>query len=519
MSWQPEIDELQRRHTMAEAMGGPEGIARQRLRGKLTVRERLALLVDEGSFQEQGKLQGFAKYDDDGRLTGFLPTSHVKGIGKVNGRRVYITGSDFTIRGGSARSDDGGVDMGHGHPNANELLLPTVHLLDAAGGSVEEFSELGRTYIPDGGQFEAYCKIVNVAPVASAVLGPTAGGAEPIPPLSHFSVMAKGTGQVFPGGPPVVKAALGLEIDKEVLGGWKIHTRISGVVDNAAEDEEDAIDQVKRFLSYMPDNVYGMPPRGDTSDDPQRRDERLLDLIPHDKRRPYDSRVIIEAVFDTVSFFEISPTYGASRIVGLARANGYPVGVMMNNVNRRGGSMDVAAAEKSSRLVQLCDTFHLPMIVLMDDPGFLVGPESEKQGIERAGARLVYSIVASKMPWLSFVCRQSFGLAGSLQFRPGPHLFRRYAWVSGHWGSMHIDGGTDAAFRRVIAEAPDPDAKRAEIEEGFRRISSPFRTAEATGLDLIDPRDTRAILCDFVEMAQGVIKTQLGPGVGPTWRP
>ena len=159
------------------------------------------------------------------------------------------------------------------------------------------------------------------------------------------------------------------------------------------------------------------------------------------------------------------------------------------------------------------------MVVLMDDPGFMVGPESEMNGIERSGARLLYSIVQSKMPWISFICRQSFGLAGSLQFRPGPHMFRRYAWVSGHWGSMHIEGGTSAAFRRVIEAADDPEAKRLEIENSFQRIASPFRTAEASGLDLIDPRDTRAIMCDFVDMAQGVIKTQLGPGIGPTYRP
>ena len=523
MVWQPEVDELERRHAMAEEMGGPEGVERQHSRGKLTIRERLKLLVDPGSFRQMGKLQGAGEYDDEGNLVGFTPLGSVKGVAKVNGRRVYVSGQDFTIRGGSAggkaRSDDGGVDIGHGHPGATELLLPTVNLLDGAGGSVQEYSDLGRTYIPDGEFFEWISNIVSLAPVASAVLGPAAGGLAPFPPMSHFSVIAKGTGQVFPGGPPVVKAALGIDMDKEELGGWRVHTRISGVVDNAAENEQDAIDQVKRFLSYMPDNVYEMPPRAEPTDDPQRRDERLLSLIPRDTRKPYDSYGIIEGVFDQGSFFEIAPDYGGSRIIGLARADGYPVGLMTNNPKRKGGSMDVAAAEKSTRLVQICDTFHIPMVVLMDEPGFHVGLESEKQGIERAGARLVHAICQSKMPWISFLTRRTFGLAGTLQYRPGPHLFRRYAWVSGRWGSMHIEGGTDAAFRRVIAEAPDPDAKRRELEDGLRKFSSPFRTSEASGLDLIDPRETRAILCDFVEMAQGVIKTQLGPGCGPTFRP
>ena len=519
MSWQQEIDELARRHALKEQMGGDYGITRQHSQGKLTVRERIALLADPGSFDELGKLQGRGTYDERGELVSFTPVSSVRGLARVNGRRVYVRGQDFTVRGGSARTDDGGVDIGHGHPGPAELQLPLVNLIDGAGGSVTEFSDLGRTYIPDGGQFEDYCKILSVSPVVSAVLGPAAGGLAPIPPLSHFSVIARGTGQVFPGGPPVVKAALGLEIDKEDLGGHAVHTRISGVVDNVAEDEPAAIEQVKQFLSYLPDNVWEMPPRGDTSDDPNRRDERLLSLIPRNKRRPYDVRVILEGVLDQGSFFEIAPDYGTSRIVGLGRAHGYPVGVMTNNPYQRGGSMDVAAAEKSTRLVQLCDTFHIPMVVLMDDPGFLVGPMSEEQGIERSGSRLVHAIIHSKMPWISFICRQSFGLAGSLQYRPGPHLYRRFAWVSGHWGSMHIEGGTSAAFRRVIAEADDPEAKRLELEETFQRIASPFRTAEASGLDLIDPRETRARLCDFVELAQGVIKTQLGPGSGPTWRP
>ena len=354
MSWQQEIEELARRHALKEAMGGPSGIERQHSQGKLTVRERIELLADPGSFDEMGKLQGSATYDERGELASFTPVSRVRGLAKVNGRRVYVTGQDFTIRGGSARTDDGGVDIGHGHPSPMELRLPTVNLIDGAGGSVTEFSDLGRTYIPDGAFFGEFCKILNVAPVASAVLGPAAGGLAPIPCLSHFSVIAKGTGQVFPGGPPVVKAALGLDIDKEDLGGHAVHTRLSGVVDNVAENEPDAIEQVKQFLGYLPDNVWEMPPRGDTSDDPTRRDERLLSLIPRNKRRPYDARVILEGVLDKDSFFEIAPDYGTSRIVGLGRAHGYPVGVMTNNPYHRGGSMDVAAAEKSTRLVQLC---------------------------------------------------------------------------------------------------------------------------------------------------------------------
>ena len=519
MVWQPEVDEIKKRYELAEKMGGEKGIAFQHGRGKLTIRERIDALADPGSFEQWGKLEGSATYDENNELVDFIPSASVSGLCRINGRSVYLTGQDFTVRGGSASAHGSALDAGHNHPTPNEMRLPTVNLVDGAGGSVTGFSDLGRTYIPDGAFFGPLSEILTIAPVASAIVGPAAGGLAPMPCLCHFSVIVKGTGQVFPGGPPVVKAALGYDIDKDELGGYQINTRISGVVNNAADTEEDAFGQIRRFLSYMPDNVWEMPPRIESDDDPKRRDERMLSIIPREKRKIYDPYVILEGVFDQDSFFEISPDFGKSRITGLARANGYPVGVMINNSKYLGGSMDVAAAEKSIRLIQLCDTFHLPFVFLMDEPGFYVGIDSEKQGIERAGTRLVYATCMSKMPMISFLIRQVYGLAGSLQYRPGKGLYRRYAWPSGHWGSMHIEGGTSAAFRRIIAAAPDPEAKREELEQEFQALASPFRTAEAVGLDLIDPRDTRALMCEFVEMAQRVIKTQLGPGSGPTYWP
>ena len=519
MSWEKEVEEIKFRHSLADELGGFEGIARQRKRGKLTIRERIDALIDEGSFQQMGKLAGHASYDDEGELAGFVPSASRSGLCRINGRRVYVGGQDFTVRGGSASAAGGAIDAGHNHPTPLSMRVPTVNLIDGVGGSVEGFEQLGRTYIPDGAFFGPLSEILTIAPVATAILGPAAGGLAPMPCLSHFSVMVKGIGQVFPGGPPVVKAALGYDIDKEELGGYKIHTRISGVVNNAADTEEEAFEQIRRFLSYLPDNVWKMAPREEPADDPHRRDERLLSIIPREKRKSYDHSVILDGVLDEDSFFEISPDFGRSRITGLARANGYPVGVMINNNRRLGGAMDVDAAEKSVRLIQLCDTFHLPLVFLMDEPGFLVGIESEKRAIERAGTRLVYATAMSKMPMISFIIRQAYGLAGSLQYRPGSGLYRRYAWPSGHWGSMHIEGGTSAAFRRIIEAAPDPDAKRQEIEQRLQRYASPFKTAEAVGLDLIDPRDTRLLLCEFVEMAQDVIRTQLGPGSGPTYWP
>jgi acetyl-CoA carboxylase carboxyltransferase component len=224
----------------------------------------------------------------------------------------------------------------------------------------------------------------------------------------------------------------------------------------------------------------------------------------------YEPRSIIEAVVDQASFFEIAPLYGRARVTGLARLNGYPVGVMANDPRQRGGSTDVAAGNKVMRLIQLCNTFHLPLVSIADEPGFMVGLESEKQGIERAGARLVATTTMSWMPWLTVVVGKLYGVAGQCQHRPSG-MFRRYAWPSANWGSMHIAGGAAAAYRREIEAAADPEKKRTEIEARLNALASPFLTAEATGQDIIDPRDTRLLACEFAEDAQRVLATQLGP--------
>jgi acetyl-CoA carboxylase carboxyltransferase component len=326
--------------------------------------------------------------------------------------------------------------------------------------------------------------------------------------------MVKGISQVFPGGPPVVKAALGYDVTKEELGDDRIHIGISGVVDNLANTEEEAFEIIRTFLSYLPSNVNEMAPRTEPTDDPERREEDLLSAIPRDPRMTYDSHKIINDVVDKDSFFEIAPKYGRARITGLARINGYPVGIMANNTKIFGGTTDVDAGEKVIRLIRLCDTFHLPMITLTDEPGFMVGIDSEKRGIERAGARLVMVTCDSRMPWAQVVMGRMYGVAGQSHHRPSG-MYKRWAWPSARWGSMHIQGGASAAYAREIRESDDPAAKTAEIEARLQAIASPFRTAEATGQDIIDPRDTRVVLVEFVEEAQRVLATQLGPNPNP----
>jgi methylmalonyl-CoA decarboxylase subunit alpha len=518
MTWSSELDELSRRQEFAEQMGGAEGIERQHRNGKLTVRERLPLLADPGSFQQFNSLRGEARYDDAGGLVGVLPDGKVEGMCRVEGRKVVVTAGDFTVRGGSASGQTGGLGTElTATERALQWRLPLVRLLDAAGGSVRSFETLGRTYLPDANSFtHVDIKLLSTAPVVSAVLGAAAGIGALHTSLAHWNVMVRDTGQVFPGGPPVVKAALGEEVTKEDLGGWHIHTRVSGVVDNLADDEEDAFRQIRQFLSYLPSSVDEMAPRGEPADPPDRREEALAALVPRDPRKVHDARRLIELVVDRGSFFPIAPGYGRARITGLARVDGYPVGVMANDPMFHGGATDVAAGSKALRLLQLCDMFHLPLVDFADEPGLMVGLDSERAGIERAGARLVCATCDSRMPWVTFVIRRLYGVGGQTHHRASG-MFRRYAWPSSNWGSMHIAGGVSAAYRREIEAAPDPDAKRAEIEARLQAVASPFRTAEATGQDIIDPRDTRPLLVDFVHDAQRILARQLGPPPVPYW--
>lgn len=518
MPWEKELAELKRRQELALKMGGDEQVKRQHEHGKLTARERIDLLADEGTFREFGILSGGGIYDGQ-ELVSFTPKGEVHGFLSLDGRDAIVAAGDFTVRGGAATRGSGGglgLEMGPSR-RALEWRVPYIRLLDASGGSVASFADIGRTYLPDGNSWSWIdVELLQTVPVVSAVMGSVAGLPAVNACISHFNVMVRGTSQLFPGGPPVVKAALGLDINKEELGGADIHTRLSGVVDNVAETEEDALAQVRAFLSYLPLSVDELPPRAEARP-PKAEPEALRSVVSENRRQAFDVFALLRSVVDEDSFFEIAPEYGTSRVTGLARVNGYPVGVMANNPRRFGGATDVTAGEKVIRLIQLCDEFHLPLVSFADEPGFFVGPDSERAGIERAGARMVWATCSSRMPWITFVVGRLFGVAGQCHHRPSG-MFRRYAWPSARWGSMHIEGGASAAYRRVIEAADDPEAKRQEIEAELQALASPFRTAEATAQDIIDPASTRELLAQFVSDAQRVLTTQLGRPVVP-YRP
>ncbi len=510
--WDKEIKELERRKALALRMGGEENVARQHGLGRMTVRERIEALTDRGSFMERGILSGVPVYDDKQGLVDLTPCPFIMGIARIDGRRVAIHGDDFTVKGASVGRMYK-AKRGYFAKMARSLRLPIVRLVEGAGGSIKEILDIGYTELPSGNdegtQNEA--EAMSEIPVVSAGFGAIAGLGALFMVKSHFSVMVRHQAQVFVGGPPLVKSATGEEVTKEELGGYMVHTRMSGVVDNEAADEKDALGQVRTFLSYLPSNVWEMPGRDNrTPDAPDRREEALLSLVPRDEKRPYHMREILRLILDRDSLFEIGKYHGRSQITALARINGYPVGVLANDPRFLGGSFNYDVAEKYQRFIDMCDTFHLPIVNFSDQPGFMIGKKSEEQGLIRKGVRASFALVQATVPVAVIYIRKCFGVAGAAQ-KTGLRLSWQYAWPSAVWGNIPVEGGVYAAHRAEIEEADDSEAFLEELHARYRSISSPFRTAEAFGIeDIIDPRETRPLLCEWVEMAYNVEKDRLG---------
>jgi acetyl-CoA carboxylase carboxyltransferase component len=512
MTWEPELEELDRRRELAHRMGGEERVARQHASGRLTVRERVARLVDEGTFHETGELAGLGEYGDDGELTGFLPANMVVGQGRVEGRRTVVQADDFTVRGGAA---DAAIwqKMVWAERAAHDLRQPLIRLVDGTGGggSVKSLETMGFTYVPFVPGFELMGANLARVPVVAAALGPCAGLGAARVVASHFSVIVRDTAQLFVAGPPVVAAAMGEAPDKQQLGGARTQTQ-AGAVDNEAVDEDDALAQLKRFLSYLPDNAWELPPIVASTDPADRREEELLSIVPRDPRKPYKMRRVLDAVFDRGSVFELGGRYGRSLITALARLDGRPVGVLASDPNHYAGGLTADASEKLTRFVDLCDTFRLPVANLVDQPGFVIGTASERAGTIRRGTRALVATYQATVPWVSVLVRKVYGVAGAGH---GDHsrLNLRYAWPSGDWGSLPIAGGLMAAYRRELEAAQDPEALYREIEARLNAVRSPFRTAERFGVEeIIDPRDTRGLLCDWAARAHELVAHERGDG-------
>ncbi|AGW93950.1 acyl-CoA carboxylase subunit beta [Cupriavidus sp. DF5525] len=506
MTWQPEIDELAYRRRLAARMGGEDKVGRHKAAGKLTVRERIDEISDPGSFREVGGLTGSGRYDSNGRLVDLVPSNLVMGRAQVGGRPVVLVGDDFTVRGGA---NDGamGDKLIHGEKMAHDLRLPMIRLVDGTGGggSVRNIEIKGHTLIPTMKVWQHVVENMSVVPVVSLALGSVAGMGAARVAASHYSVMVKETSQLFNEGPSVV-ARLGQNLTKNELGGSQIHTR-NGVVDDEVATEQEAFERARRFLSYLPGSVHELPPRIEPADDPARRDQWLLSAIPRDSRATYKIRPIVQALVDADSFFEIGMNWGCAIITGMARLDGWPVAVIASDPSFHGGGWDSESAEKFTRFVDMAQAFHLPVVNLVDIAGFQIGLEAERAGTMRYGVRALAAVYQSTVPWCSVILRRAYGVAAAGHQHMGRFNFR-YAWPSANWGSLPIEGGLEVAYKAEIEGADDPVQKHAEIEQRVRSLTSPFRSAEAFVIeDIIDPRDTRTLLCEFANLAAPLRET------------
>lgn len=510
MSWENEVKELERRRHLAKQQGGKEGIAKQHAKGRLTIRERIDTLLDPNSFREHGQATASPVYDDHDEIIEYAPANYIVGFGKIDQRRIVVGGEDFTLKGGSPNAA-GLRKSVYAEHLAVQYKVPLIRMLEGGGGSVKGSAKKGGTVgepVFTEPRFKIIADAMSEVPVVSGAMGAVAGFPAGRLVASHFSVMTKHTAQVLIGGPALVERALGVSLTKDELGGAQVHAS-SGVIDNLAEDEHDAFAQIKKFLSFLPSSVHERTPRYECHDSVDRMEQDLLTAVPRDSNAGFDMRAIVEMIVDQESFFEMGKDFGPSQICGLAQLNGQPVGILANDCMVYAGAMTAEAAQKYRRFVEMCDTFHVPIVNFVDQPGFMIGPESEAQGTIRYGMAAVCAASQSTIPWAVIQVHKGFGVATAAHYAPGNYVL---AWPSVESGALPLEGGVAVAFHREIASAENPEAKRRELEERIREARSPFPRAESFAVhELIDPRETRPMLCEWIDWIQPQLDNLVGP--------
>jgi acetyl-CoA carboxylase carboxyltransferase component len=496
------------REMRARAMlgGGARRIEQQHARGKLTARERLALLLDEGSFQEFGALATHnvvefgldqQRFPGDGIVTGF---------GKINGRRVAVFAQDFTVLGGSfsevqsqkiCRIQDLAVESG----------IPLVGLNDSGGARIQEGVRSLAAY---GEVFVRNVLASGVIPQISVILGPCAGGAVYSPALTDFVVMAAGS-YMFLTGPDVIKAITGENVTAQTLGGAEVHTSRSGVAHLDTVDERSAIEMVKRLLGYLPQNNNEDPPQIQPYDPRDRMDESLNTLIPRRENEPYDMRDVIGSVFDHDSFLEIHPNFAPNAVVGFARMDGYSVGVVANQPAYMSGALNIDASDKISRFIRTCDAYNIPLVTFVDTPGFLPGTDQEYGGVIRHGAKIIYAYCESTVPKISVVTRKAMGGAYVAMSSKQMRNDLAFAWPTAQIAVMGAEPAVRVLYRDEVKAAADPAAKERELLAYYReKFFNPYRAADVGQIDeVIEPRETRPRLIRALEILR--TKVQQNP--------
>ncbi|MBH0245622.1 acyl-CoA carboxylase subunit beta [Streptomyces cavourensis] len=479
---------------------GPDPLAteRQHAKGKLTARERIDLLLDEGTFTEVEPLRRH-------RATGFgleakrpYTDGVITGWGTVHGRTVFLYAHDFRIFGGA---------LGEAHAAKIHKIMdmalaagaPLVSLNDGAGARIQEGVSALAGY---GGIFLRNTKASGVIPQISVMLGPCAGGAAYSPALTDFVFMVRGIAQMFITGPDVVRSVTGEEITQDGLGGADTHSAVSGVAHVAYDDVRACMEDVRHLLSLLPSNNRDLPPAAPVTDPVDRPTDRLLELVPDDPQRVYDIRAVIEEIVDDGDSFEVHPAWATNVVCALARMGGEVVGIVANQPASSAGVLDIDASEKAARFVQFCDAFNIPLVTLVDVPGFLPGVDQEHNGIIRRGAKLLYAYCNATVPRISLVLRKAYGGAYIVMDSRSIGTDLALAWPSNEIAVMGAEGAANVIFRREINAADDPDAVRQQKIKEYRvELMHPYYAAER-GLvdDVIDPRQTRRIIIRSLAM-------------------
>lgn len=492
------VERLNKLNAQAELGGGEARIERQHDAGKYTARERIDLLLDPGTFVELDKLKTH-RCTDFGMEGKKIPGDGVvTGYGKVDGRTVYVFSQDFTVFGGSL-SGAYAEKICKIMELATKVGSPVIGLNDSGGARIQEGVQSLAGYADI---FHQNVRASGVVPQLSAILGPCAGGAVYSPAITDFIFMVQDTSYMFITGPEVVKTVTSQEVTKQELGGAQVHSEKSGVSHFECATEDECIARVRELLSFLPSNNAEDPPFVATEDDANRRDEKLNDIVPANPSKPYDMTDIIGSVVDDEYFFEVQSEFARNIVVGFARLGGHSVGIVGNQPNALAGCLDIDASLKAARFVRFCDSFNIPLITLVDVPGFLPGVDQEYGGIIKHGAKLLYAYSEATVPKITLITRKAYG--GAYDVMSSKHIGAdiNLAYPTAEIAVMGPAGAIDIVFRKELAAADDPVAKKDELVENYREtFANPFKAAELGYIDaIIDPVDTRPRLIDSLEM-------------------
>lgn len=504
---QEKINELKKRKEKIEEAGGKDKIEERHAKGKLTARERILYLLDEGTFCEIDAFIEHRCSDFGMEKNKIAGEGVVTGYGKINGRQVCVYAQDFTVIGGS---------LGQMHAAkickvqdmAIKLGCPCIGINDSGGARIQEGIDSLRGY---GDIFYRNVQASGVIPQICVIMGPCAGGAVYSPALMDFILMTDKTANMFITGPQVVKAVTGEQVSAEELGGAFVHSKTSGVASLMFPDETSTLDGVKKLLSYIPQNNLEDVPLENTNDDPNRNDEELSNILPDSPNKPYDIKEIIKRVVDNGEFFELQPLFATNIVICFARLDGKSVGIIANQPNSMAGVLDINAADKAARFIRFCDSFNIPLVTLVDTAGYLPGVGQEHNGVIRHGAKLLYAYSEATAPKITLIIRKSYG--GAYIAMCSKHLGADmvYAWPSAEIAVMGPDGAANIIFKKDIDKAEDPKKMRAEkIEEYKKEFANPYRAAVRGYVDdVIEPEYTRSYLINALHLLVSKRETRL----------